>query len=139
MMGTWAARPVIERRPRSRGAGGYLLDQSLIIVLDAIDARAYGIRPHALGRGMADESAEGRHYLPGFELPSDEDHDGNTYRAAYTVRLAGWVYVLHAFQKKAKSGIKTPKADLDLIRARLARAEQQHAVWRRQKGAKGNV
>ena len=35
-----------------------------------------------------------------------EDHDGDTYRAVYTVKLAGAVYVLHAFQKKSKTGIK---------------------------------
>lgn len=38
-----------------------------------------------------------------------EDHDGDTFRAVYTVRLAGRVYVLHAFQKKSKSGIKRRK------------------------------
>ena len=39
-----------------------------------------------------------------------DDYDGNTYRAVYTVRFAGAVYVLHAFQKKSKRGIATPKA-----------------------------
>jgi phage-related protein len=63
-----------------------------------------------------------------------EDHDGDTYRAVYTVRLAGRVYALHAFKKKAKSGIKTPKTVLDLVKARLRVAEQRHAEW--QKGAK---
>jgi phage-related protein len=58
-----------------------------------------------------------------------EDHDGDTYRAVYTVRLAGRVYVLHAFQKKSKSGIKTPAAEIALIKARLSRAEEQHAEW----------
>lgn len=56
-----------------------------------------------------------------------EDHDGNTYRAVYTVRLTGRVYVLHAFQKKAKKGIKTPKYVIDLIKARLKEAEQIQA------------
>ena len=37
-----------------------------------------------------------------------EDHRGDTYRAVYTVRFADVVYVLHAFQKKSKTGIKTP-------------------------------
>jgi phage-related protein len=60
-----------------------------------------------------------------------EDHDGNTYRAVYTVRLAGAVYVLHAFQKKSKKGVKTPKAELDLIRKRLKAAEEHHADWRK--------
>jgi phage-related protein len=42
-----------------------------------------------------------------------EHDDGNSYRAVYTVRLAGFIYVLHVFQKKSKSGIKTPPADLE--------------------------
>jgi len=53
-----------------------------------------------------------------------EDHDGNAYRAVYTVRLAGAVYVLHAFHKKSKKGAATPKRELDLIRKRLKLAEQ---------------
>ncbi len=65
-----------------------------------------------------------------------EDHDGDTYRAVYTVRLAGRVYVLHAFQKKSKAGIKTPKAEINLIKSRLKRAEEEHAAWlERRKGA----
>jgi len=48
-----------------------------------------------------------------------EDHQGDTYRAVYTVRYASAVYVLHCFQKKSTSGIATPKPDLDLIQARL--------------------
>jgi phage-related protein len=55
-----------------------------------------------------------------------EDYDGNTYRAVYTVKLRGVVYVLHAFQKKARKGIETPKHDLSLIRARLALAERDY-------------
>jgi phage-related protein len=48
-----------------------------------------------------------------------QSHDGNAYRAVYTVRYADAVYVLHAFQKKSKTGIKTPKPDLNLIAKRL--------------------
>ena len=44
---------------------------------------------------------------------------GNAYRAVYTVRYPEAVYVLHAFQKKSKTGIKTPKPDLNLIAKRL--------------------
>jgi phage-related protein len=55
-----------------------------------------------------------------------EDHDGDTYRAVYTVRFSDAVYVLHAFQKKSKKGIATPKHHLDLIRARLKEAEAIH-------------
>jgi phage-related protein len=52
--------------------------------------------------------------------------DGNTWRAVYTVRFRGLVYVLHAFQKKSKSGIVTPKKDIDLIYQRLATAERDY-------------
>jgi phage-related protein len=55
-----------------------------------------------------------------------EDWRGNTYRAVYTVRFAVRVFVLHVFQKKSKSGIATPKPDLDLIKARL-KAATKHA------------
>ena len=48
-----------------------------------------------------------------------DDHRGDTYRAVYTVRIAGAVHVLHAFQKKSKSGIKTPRPDVELIERRL--------------------
>jgi phage-related protein len=48
-----------------------------------------------------------------------ESHDGSAYRAIYTVRYADAVYVLHAFQKKSKTGIKTPQSDRNLIEKRL--------------------
>ena len=50
--------------------------------------------------------------------------DGDTYRAVYTVRFQDAIYVLHAFQKKAKKGSATPKKEIDLIQQRLAAAEQ---------------
>jgi phage-related protein len=52
-----------------------------------------------------------------------EDFDSDTYRAVYTVKFAGVVYVLHAFQKKAKKGIATPRQDIELIKSRLRDAE----------------
>jgi phage-related protein len=54
------------------------------------------------------------------------DHRGDTYRAVYTVRFAEAVYVLHAFQKKSKKGIKTPKEEIELIKTRLRRAEEHY-------------
>ncbi len=48
-----------------------------------------------------------------------ESIEGNAYRAIYTVRYADAVYVLHAFQKKSKRGITTPRAEMDLIEKRL--------------------
>ena len=55
-----------------------------------------------------------------------EDHRGDTFRAIYTVRFAEVIYVLHAFQKKSKSGIKTPQEDVKLIGERLKRALADH-------------
>jgi phage-related protein len=63
-----------------------------------------------------------------------EDHDGDTYRAVYTVRFADAIYVLHVFQKKSKKKIATPKHELDLIRARLKEAERLHAERTREGG-----
>ena len=48
-----------------------------------------------------------------------ESHEGNAYRAVYTVRYKETVYVLHAFQKKSKTGISTPKMEIDLVEQRL--------------------
>ncbi len=61
------------------------------------------------------------------------DYRGDAYRAVYTVRLAGRIYALHAFQKKAKSGIKTPRAEMDLVRERLSVAEELHTEWIKQR------
>jgi phage-related protein len=55
-----------------------------------------------------------------------DDHRGDTYRTVCTVRFATVIYVLHAFQKKSKSGISTPKGDLDLIEQRLRDATKLH-------------
>lgn len=53
-----------------------------------------------------------------------KDFRGDTFRAVYTVQYEGALYVLHAFQKKSKSGIETPRHDIDLIKQRLREAEQ---------------
>ena len=52
-----------------------------------------------------------------------EDNQGDTYRAAYTVRFSKAVYVLHCFQKKSTHGIKTSQRDIALIKSRLKVAE----------------
>lgn len=62
-----------------------------------------------------------------------DDYDGDTYRAVYTVRFSGVVYVLHAFQKKARHGIAIPKPDLNLIEKRLQRAREDYEQWSRSK------
>ena len=56
-----------------------------------------------------------------------EDFDGDTYRTVYTVRFQEAIYVLHAFKKKSKQGIATPKSDIDLIKRRLKDAVSDHA------------
>ncbi len=56
----------------------------------------------------------------------------------YTVQFEEIVYVLHAFQKKSKTGIKTPKQDMDLVEKRLAAAEQMHEEWLTRQNKKGN-
>jgi phage-related protein len=53
-----------------------------------------------------------------------EDYRGDTFRAVYTLRYARAVYVLHAFQKKSKTGRETPRRDMELIQQRLREAEQ---------------
>lgn len=65
-----------------------------------------------------------------------DDHRGDTYRAVYTVKFADTVYVLHAFQKKSRKGISTPKQDLDLVKTRLILArEHQKTLKRRKRGS----
>lgn len=57
-----------------------------------------------------------------------EDDDGATYRAIYTVRFKGVVYLLHAFKKKSVKGKATPKREIELIKARLKIAEQDYTA-----------
>ena len=60
-----------------------------------------------------------------------DDFDGDTFRAVYTVRFAKAVHVLHAFQKKSKRGVATPKVELDVIGRRLKRAKEDYEQWTR--------
>lgn len=87
-----------------------------------------------MGQAIDDAQHGGEHpdakALKGFGgrgvLEVVDDFDGDTYRAVYTVRFAGVVYVLHAFQKKSTKGIATSQHQIDLIKARLARAEEHY-------------
>jgi phage-related protein len=60
-----------------------------------------------------------------FEIVDDDDTD--TYRAVYTVKVGSSLYILHAFMKKSKRDIRTPKREIDLIRRRLRRAREMEA------------
>ena len=53
-----------------------------------------------------------------------EDYRGDSFRAVYTLRYAGTVFVLHAFQKKSKTGRETPRRDMELVKQRLREAER---------------
>jgi phage-related protein len=59
----------------------------------------------------------------------EDDRDG-TYRTVYTVKFESAVYVLHAFQKKSKRGIKTPREEIELVRRRLKMAEEDNLARR---------
>ncbi|MBS3026631.1 MAG: type II toxin-antitoxin system RelE/ParE family toxin [Dolichospermum sp. DET50] len=55
-----------------------------------------------------------------------DDFDGDTYRAIYTVKFEGVIYLLHSFQKKSKHGIATPKQDIELVKKRLKIAQENY-------------
>lgn len=76
--------------------------------------------------GLKHRSAKPLTGLGGNVLEVISRHDGDTFRAVYTVRFRTAVYVLHAFQKKAKRGIATPESEIDLIKRRLRAAEQHY-------------
>lgn len=92
---------------------------------DVQDTFGYGL--HLAQMGQKHPAAKP---LKGFSgagvLEIVEDCDGNTYRAVYTVRFSEKIYVLHVFQKKSKSGIATPKQEIDLVESRLKQALDMH-------------
>jgi len=65
-----------------------------------------------------------------------KDGADGTFRAVYTIRFAEVVVILHAFQKKSKKGIATPKQDIDLIHSRLKLAEAMYKEWKEKRGKK---
>lgn len=92
---------------------------------------------------IAQEGGKHKHAKPlkGFSGASvlevvQNDVDG-TYRTMYTVQFEEVVYVLHAFQKKSKSGIKTTKQDVDLLKDRLKWAQQKYKEWLASKNKMG--
>lgn len=85
----------------------------------------------ALFRAQEGKKAPGAKPLKGIVkgagvLEVVEDHEGDTYRVVYTVRFSEGVYVLHAFQKKARRGIATPRHEVELIRRRYEAALAHH-------------
>jgi phage-related protein len=98
--------------------------------LKAFPAEVRDVMGYALYQAQMGSKSPSAKPLAGFGgagvLEIVEDFQTNTYRAVYTVKFAERVYVLHAFQKKSKKGIATPKADVDLIKKRLGLAEQDY-------------
>jgi len=84
---------------------------------------AFGFELFLAQTGQHPPSAKPLKGFPGGTVELIEDFDGDTYRAIYTVRFETAVYVLHAFKKKSKRGIKTPQSDIDLVKRRLRDAE----------------
>jgi phage-related protein len=108
-----------------------------------LDAMPEGVKDmfgHAIDLAQAGGKHPDAKVLTGFGsagvLEVIEDDSGDTYRAVYAVKFSGWIYVLHCFQKKSKSGIKTPKEDMDLIHARLKAAKLDFAAWQSKQGAR---
>ena len=97
--------------------------------------RSFGVALYAVQTGETPPAAK---VLKGFGgagvLELIEDDAGGTYRAVYTVRYATAIYVLHVFQKKSKRGRETPQRDIDLIKERLKRAGDLHALKVKESG-----
>lgn len=108
--------------------------------LDAMPEDIKDVFGHAIDLAQAGGKHQDAKVMVGFGsagvLEVIEDDRGATYRAVYTVRFSGWVYVLHCFQKMSKSGIKTPKEDLDLIHVRLQAAKRDFEAWQTKQGAR---
>ncbi len=108
--------------------------------LDAMPEDVKDVFGHAIDLAQAGGKHQDAKVMTGFGsagvLEVVEDHQGDTFRAVYTVKFAGWVYVLHCFQKKSKRGIATPKQDMDLINTRLKAAQQDFEAWQAKQGVR---
>ena len=101
--------------------------------LSSFPASVKGAIGHAIFMaqiGLKHESAkpltDGKAFKGAGVLEVVEDFDGDTFRAVYTLRFAGVIYVLHAFQKKSTSGISTPKHEIDVVKLRLQTAKAHY-------------
>jgi len=106
--------------------------------LDAMPEDVKDVFGHAIDLAQAGGKHPDAKVMTGFGsagvLEVIEDFRGDTYRVVYTVKLAGWIYVLHCFQKKSKTGIKTPREDIDLINTRLKAAKLDFEAWQSKQG-----
>lgn len=106
--------------------------------LKAFPAEVRDVIGYALYQAQLGRKSPSAKPLSGFGgasvLEIVEDFQRNAYRAVYTVKFSDSVYVLHAFEKKSKKGIATPKADVDLIKKRLGLAEQDYKTRSMRRG-----
>ena len=125
-----AGKPVIYMRSSQKDLRDFPSDVQEVVA-QALHEAAMGLKPFTAKPLKGDPKFKGAKTL---EIV--EDDDGNTYRAVYTVKFAGYVYVLHAFQKKSKSGIATPLTEVRKIKSRLADAEAHYnANFRKRKAS----
>ena len=83
------------------------------------DDIGYGL--YVAQSGEVPRNGKPLHGLGGGVMEIASNDSSGTYRAVYTVSIGDSIYVVHAFQKKSKAGIATPKAEIELIRQRLKR------------------
>ena len=81
-----------------------------------------GFALHQVQEGMTPENSKPLMGIRSGVFEIISDYYKNTYRAVYLVKIGNHIYVLHAFQKKSKQGIATPKQEIDLIKQRLSAA-----------------
>jgi phage-related protein len=100
--------------------------------LKAFPAEVKDVMGYALYQAQVGQKSPSAKPLAGFGragvLEIVESYQTDAYRAVYTVKFSELVYVLHAFQKKSKKGIATPKSDIELIRKRSRVAEEDYKM-----------
>jgi phage-related protein len=99
---------------------------------DVMDGIGFALHEAQMG-GKSRKAKPLKGYKGSGILEVVDRYDGDTYRAVYTVRFKGAVFALHAFQKKAKKGIATPKAELDMIKRRLRVAEEKYNALQKER------
>ena len=78
-----------------------------------------GYALYAAQLGNMSTKAKTLHGLGGGVMEIAINDDSGTYRLVYTVSIGDAIYVIHAFQKKSKTGIATPQSDIEVVRQRL--------------------
>ena len=108
--------------------------------LDAMTARVKDVFGHVIDLAQPSGKHQDVKVRPASVRPACrrwlENSRGDTRRAGYSVKFAGWVYILHCLQKKSNSGIKTAQVDMHLIHARLKAAKQDFAAWQTKQGTR---